>query len=44
MKTEAQKQALFLTQRIMERWYALDLEPVKTALDDNASWIGGAAG
>jgi len=27
----------------MERWYALDTEPVKTVPDDNASWIGGTA-
>jgi len=44
MKTEVQKQALLLTQQIMERWYALDTEPVKAVLDENASWIGAAAG
>lgn len=44
MKTEVQKQALLLTQQIMERWYALDIAPVKAVLDENASWIGAAAG
>lgn len=44
LKTEMQKRALNLTQQIMEHWYALDLAPVKAALDENASWIGGAAG
>ena len=28
-------------QQIMERWYVLDTDPVKTVPDDNASWGGG---
>jgi hypothetical protein len=44
VKADVEKQALFLTQQIMERWYALDLDPVNAALDENASWIGAAAG
>jgi hypothetical protein len=44
MKKNIQDRALLLTQQIMEHWYALDTSSVKTALDDNASWIGAATG
>lgn len=44
MKIMIQKKALSLTQKIMEEWYHLNLKPVVTRLDENASWIGGAAG
>jgi hypothetical protein len=44
MKAAFQKQAIILTQEIMERWYALDTDLLAKLLDENSSWIGAAEG
>ena len=43
MKTELQKQALELSQMMIEEWYRNKTDRLMTLLDDNVSWIGATA-
>ena len=43
MKTELQKQALELSQAMIEEWYQNKTDRLMTLLDDNVTWIGATA-
>ena len=43
LKTELQKQALELSQMMIEEWYRNKTDRLMTLLDDNVTWIGATA-